>query len=114
MKILITAPYNEEGQRVLAATFGEIIYKPWKPHGRAYNEQELTELLHNTRADALITEHDHVTAKVIEAFPILNLLASAAALRRMFLWKPRRTRVSRFFTPPRGMRKPWPKCLLPM
>ncbi len=74
MRILITAPYNEEGQRVLAETFGEIIYKPWKPHGRAYNEEELMALLGEAKAEALITEHDHVTAKVIEAYPDLQFI----------------------------------------
>jgi D-3-phosphoglycerate dehydrogenase / 2-oxoglutarate reductase len=74
MRILITAPYNEEGRKVLEAHFGEIIYKPWKINGRAYNEQELIELLGETEADALITEHDHVTAKVIEAFPDLQFI----------------------------------------
>lgn len=65
MKILITAPYNENAQNVLREKFGEIIYKPWKPHGRAYNERELVALLEETKADALITEHDQVTEMVI-------------------------------------------------
>lgn len=66
MRILITAPYNEKARSVLEQTFGEIIYKPWKPHGRAYNEAELLALLKETRAEALITEHDQVTQTVIE------------------------------------------------
>jgi len=74
MRVLITAPYNEEGQRILAEAFGKIIYKPWKSNGRAYNEQELMALLRETKADALITEHDHVTAKVIEAYPDLQFI----------------------------------------
>jgi D-3-phosphoglycerate dehydrogenase len=67
MKILITAPYNEKARKVLAASFGEIIYKPWKPHGRAYNEEELLALLYDNGVNALITEHDQVTERVIEA-----------------------------------------------
>jgi len=74
MRILITAPYNKEGQRELAEAFGEIIYKPWTPHGRAYNEEELINLLKETKADALITEHDHVTAKVVETNPFLKFI----------------------------------------
>lgn len=74
MRILITAPYNEEGQKELKETFGEIIYRPWKPNGRAYNEDELIALLGDTKADALITEHDHVTAKVIGSFPNLQFI----------------------------------------
>lgn len=74
MKILITAPYHEKAQQVLAATFGEIIYRPWKPLGRAYNEAELMALLEETEADALITEHDHVTKRVIDAFADLQFI----------------------------------------
>lgn len=74
MKILITAPYHDKGRAELAERFGEIIYKPWKPHGRAYVENELIELLQNSQADALITEHDEVSAKVIESFPNLQFI----------------------------------------
>ncbi|GEO03562.1 putative 2-hydroxyacid dehydrogenase YoaD [Adhaeribacter aerolatus] len=74
MRILITAPYHEKAQAVLAQTFGEIIYRPWKPHGRAYNAEELISLLKETHADALITEHDNVTAEVIEIFPDLRFI----------------------------------------
>jgi D-3-phosphoglycerate dehydrogenase len=74
MKILITAPYHDKGRAELAERFGEIIYKPWKPHGRAYVENELIELLQSSQADALITEHDEVSAKVIESFPNLQFI----------------------------------------
>lgn len=74
MRILITAPYLEKAQQVLAETLGEIIYRPWKPHGRAYNETELIAILKETQADALITEHDHVTAAVIQQFPALQFI----------------------------------------
>src|SRR5690606_28263984 len=74
MKILITAPYNDAAQAVLREHFGEIVYRPWKPHGRAYNEEELIGLLNESAADALITEHDEVTARVIESFPRLAFI----------------------------------------
>lgn len=74
MRILITAPYHEKALKELKDTFGEIIYKPWKPHGRAYNEQELSDLLSATQAEALITEHDHVTAEVINNNPELAFI----------------------------------------
>jgi D-3-phosphoglycerate dehydrogenase len=74
MRILITAPYHEEGRQLLAERIGEVVYKPWKDLGRAYNENELLSLLHETNAEALITEHDHVTAKVIEANPQLQFI----------------------------------------
>lgn len=66
MRILITAPYNQSARKELTEAFGEVIYKPWKPHGRAYNEEELLALLKETDADAFITEHDEVTRTVIE------------------------------------------------
>lgn len=74
MKILVTAPYNEKARKELQEVFGEIIYKPWKPHGRAYNESELAILLKESGAQALITEHDHVTQEVIEQFPHLQFI----------------------------------------
>ncbi len=69
MRILITAPYHQQGIQEIDQLFGESVYRPWKPNGRAWNEAELIQLLTDSRADALITEHDHVTADVIKAFP---------------------------------------------
>ncbi|HEY4288605.1 MAG TPA: 2-hydroxyacid dehydrogenase [Puia sp.] len=74
MKILITAPYNEQGSEELASQAGEVIYKEWKQQGRAYSEKELNELLDQSGADALITEHDQVTAGVIDAHPHLRFI----------------------------------------
>src|SRR3954466_5940612 len=74
MRILITAPYNQQGQDALSAKFGEVIYNEWKGNGRAFNEQELNKLLDETKADALITEHDLVTANVINAHPGLQFI----------------------------------------
>lgn len=74
MKLLITAPYNRQSKRELAETFDEIIYRPWKAHGRGYSGQELIAMLDDTGADALITEHDRVTEKVIRAYPDLRFI----------------------------------------
>ena len=74
MRVLITAPYHEKAQQKLAALLGEIIYRPWKPQGRAYNEQELTSLLDEVGADALITEHDQVTESVVRRLPALRFI----------------------------------------
>ena len=67
MRILITAPYHEKGLFDVKQDLGEVIYRPWKANGRAYNEDELMALLYETEAEALITEHDLVTEKVINA-----------------------------------------------
>jgi D-3-phosphoglycerate dehydrogenase len=74
MKVLITAPYHETARKELTKTLGEIIYRPWKLQGRAYNEKELISLLKETGADALITEHDQVTEAVIRTFPGLQFI----------------------------------------
>jgi D-3-phosphoglycerate dehydrogenase len=74
MRILITAPFNDKGRSVLEKNFGEIVYKSWKEIGRAYNEDELIALLSDSKADALITEHDHVTEKVIDTFNNLRFI----------------------------------------
>jgi D-3-phosphoglycerate dehydrogenase len=74
MKILITAPYNDKARKELEKTFGEIVYRPWKPHGRAYNESELIKLLEESDAQALITEHDQVTQEVIERHSHLQFI----------------------------------------
>ncbi|MDB5002062.1 MAG: D-isomer specific 2-hydroxyacid dehydrogenase NAD-binding [Mucilaginibacter sp.] len=63
-----------QGQNQLSDKFGEVIYREWKQHGRAYNEAELNQLLDETQADALITEHDHVTSEVINAHPHLRFI----------------------------------------
>ncbi|SKB82023.1 2-hydroxyacid dehydrogenase [Dyadobacter psychrophilus] len=74
MKILITAPYHEKALEALKKQFGDIIYKPWKLQERAYNEQELIDLIQVTQAEALITEHDEVTARVIETAANLQFI----------------------------------------
>jgi len=74
MTILITAPYNEAGRSELEACFGSVIYKVWKENGRAFNAAELNQLLDETQADALITEHDEVTEDVIRKHPHLQFI----------------------------------------
>lgn len=74
MKIVITAPYHQKGQDELERLFGEVIYRPWKLQGHGYTESELIDLLEETQADALITEHDEVTAAVIDAYPRLRFI----------------------------------------
>src|SRR5690606_27551027 len=59
---------------VLEKQFGEVVYRSWKPKGSAYNETEIGELLQSTGAEALITEHDHVTEQVIRSVPKLQFI----------------------------------------
>ncbi|HVF97394.1 MAG TPA: 2-hydroxyacid dehydrogenase [Flavisolibacter sp.] len=74
MKILLTAPYNDVARARLEEAFSEVVYKPWKPQGRAYHEEELMELLRQSNADALITEHDTIGEKLIASFPDLRFI----------------------------------------
>src|SRR5690606_17134746 len=62
------------GRKILTEAFGEVIYKSWKTQNRAYNANELIKLLAESKADALITEHDEVTEEVINAFPDLKFI----------------------------------------
>lgn len=74
-KVLLTAPYeNEKALNELKGLFDEIIYRSWKPHGRAYNPKELSELIKETGANALISEHDEITEEVLKANPELQFI----------------------------------------
>lgn len=75
MKVLLTAPYeNAKALRELESLFDEVIYRSWKPHGRAYNPDELNVLLKETGADSLISEHDEITEDVLRANPNLKFV----------------------------------------
>ncbi|QBR12652.1 2-hydroxyacid dehydrogenase [Sphingobacterium sp. CZ-2] len=75
MKVLLTAPYeNEKALNELKGLFDEVIYRSWKPQGRAYNPSELSELLKETGAEALISEHDEITEQVLRAHPDLKFV----------------------------------------
>ena len=74
MKLVITAPYHQKAQDELTGLFGDVVYRPWKMQGRAYSEQELITLLQETQAEALITEHDDVTTRVIDTYPTLRFI----------------------------------------
>lgn len=75
MKVLLTAPYeNEKALKELEGLFDEVVYRSWKPHGRAYNPTELDALIKETGVDALISEHDEITAEVLRANPDLKFV----------------------------------------
>lgn len=75
MRVLLTAPYeNEKALSELKDLFDEVVYRSWKPHGRAYNPEELKALLKETEADALISEHDDITAEVLRVYPNLKFV----------------------------------------
>lgn len=103
MRILITAPYNDRGLQQVTQQFGEVIYRSWKPNGRAWNEEELLALLEETNADALITEHDHVTARVIAAHPQLQFIGVCRGTpSNVAVSKATELGIPVFFTPARN------------
>lgn len=75
MRVLLTAPYdNESAFRELESLFDEVVYRSWKPHGRAYNPEELMEMLKETGVDGLISEHDDISEIVLRANPQLKFV----------------------------------------
>ncbi|MGX5818894.1 2-hydroxyacid dehydrogenase [Chitinophaga lutea] len=103
MRILITAPYHEEGLQEIEKQFGEVVYKSWKPNGRAWNEAELLDLLRESAAEALITEHDHVTARVIESNPHLQFIGVCRGTpSNVAVSKATELGIPVFFTPARN------------
>lgn len=103
MKVLITAPYHEKGLFEIKQALGEVIYRPWKENGRAYNEDELMALLYETEAEALITEHDHVTEKVITANAHLQFIGVCRGTpSNVSLAAATRYRIPVFYTPARN------------
>jgi len=103
MRILITAPYHDKGIQEITQQFGEVIYRSWKPNGRAWNEEELAALLEESNADALITEHDHVTASVIAANPQLQFIGVCRGTpSNVAVAKATEMGIPVFFTPARN------------
>lgn len=68
MRILVTAPYPVARLTELESWFGTVIYQPWIDRGAAYSAAELTALIKETQADALITELDELTQDVINVW----------------------------------------------
>lgn len=103
MRILVTAPYHEKGLLELKQELGEVIYKPWKINNRAYNEDELLTMLYETEAEALITEHDQVTEKVINANAHLQFIGVCRGTpSNVALEAATRYGIPVFFTPARN------------
>jgi D-3-phosphoglycerate dehydrogenase len=88
---------------MLEQEIGELAYHSWKPNGRAYREDELTDLLEKTAAEALITEHDQVSGKVIDRFPHLQFIGVCRGTpSNVDLKAASRHGIPVFFTPARN------------
>lgn len=77
MKVLITAPFSENGLQILREVGKlEVIYENWRETGVIYfDEEELINKLISNNIDIFITEGDEVDAAVIEQSK-LKLIAS--------------------------------------
>lgn len=73
MKIYVRAPYKKECLEELKEHF-EVVYEPWTTNGERYYEDEMLEHLNDVKPDALITELDRVTEKVLTGYPDLKFI----------------------------------------
>lgn len=79
MKVLIRAPFIESEIERLKAYFDEIVYDPWTKTGERYYEDEMLKVLQEEQPDALITELDRVTPKVLEGYDKLLFIGDCRA-----------------------------------
>lgn len=79
MKLLIRAPFIESERKRLEAYFDEIVYDPWTTTGERYYEEEMLEVLKKEQPDALITELDRVTEKVLNGYDKLIFIGDCRA-----------------------------------
>ena len=79
MKLLIRAPFIESEIEKLKKYFDEIVYDPWTKTGERYYEDEMLEVLQKEQPDALITELDRVTEKVLAGYNKLQFIGDCRA-----------------------------------
>jgi Phosphoglycerate dehydrogenase and related dehydrogenases len=74
MKLYVRAPFSDSGLNELRGMFDEVLYEPWTVTGKRYYEDEMLENLLRVRPDALITELDRVTPKVLAGYDRLRFI----------------------------------------
>ena len=79
MKLYVRAPYSEARLEELKTWFDEVVYEPWTDTGERYYEDEMLENLLKVKPDALITELDRITAKVLEGYHGLKFIGDCRA-----------------------------------
>ena len=89
MKLYVRAPYSEARLEELKTWFDEVVYEPWTDTGERYYEDEMLEHLLKEKPDALITELDRITEKVLKGYDGLKLPAHERRLfaGHLFLFK---------------------------
>lgn len=79
MKLYVRAPYPEAGLAELEELFSEIVYEPWTTAGERFYEDEMLENLKRVQPDALITELDRITEKVLSGYGALRFIGDCRA-----------------------------------
>ena len=74
MKVYVRAPYEEACLAELKELFDEVVYEPWTTTGQRYYEDEMLQHLLAVQPDALITELDRVTEKVLAGYDRLKFI----------------------------------------
>jgi len=80
MKIYVRAPYSESRLEELRTLFDEVVYEPWNETGERFYEDEMLENLMHVQPDALITELDKVTEKVLAGYKKLQFIGDCRAV----------------------------------
>jgi D-3-phosphoglycerate dehydrogenase / 2-oxoglutarate reductase len=79
MKLLIRAPMIENDINSLKKYFDTIIYLPWTKTGKRYYEDEMLSCLKEYKPDAVITELDKITEKVLSGYHDLKVIGDCRA-----------------------------------
>lgn len=74
MKIYVRAPFSQSCLDELKTMFSEVVYQPWSDTGLRYYEDEMLENLLKVQPDALITELDRITPKVLAGYDKLQFI----------------------------------------
>ncbi|MEG1989056.1 MAG: 2-hydroxyacid dehydrogenase [Oscillibacter sp.] len=74
MKIYVRAPFSKNCLEELGTLFDEVVYEPWSVTGLRYYEDEMLEHLRLVQPDALITELDRITPKVLAGYDRLQFI----------------------------------------
>ena len=80
MKIYVRAPYSESRLEELRGMFDEVVYEPWNDSGERFYEDEMLENLQRVQPDALITELDKITEKVLAGYNKLQFIGDCRAV----------------------------------
>lgn len=99
MKVYVRAPYEEACLAELNELFDEVVYEPWTTTGQRYYEDEMLQHLLAVQPDALITELDRVTEKVLAGYDRLKFIGDFRGTPPICRWMPARRPVFPFSAP---------------